>query len=171
MALEPKIAGEKWRRFHRDERVEPRSLIKSNWEISIRYRVYSPEKINQELQRGFRGGLWERGWEVSGGSQEGLARWGHRAPLFLPSWSQGKVSQRAEAATTQGLLGSGQWTRESAHVPGGLGRHVFISKHLAFFSILKCAWLAEHHFFPQIFPAFFVFSHLLPLYNSPHHLS
>lgn len=145
MALEPKIAGEKWRRFHWDERVEPRSLIKSNWETSIRYRVYSPEKINQELQWGFGGGLWERGWGVSGGSQEGLARWGHRASLFLPLWSQGKVSQRAEAATTLGLPDSGQWMRERAHMPRGQGQQLFISKHLAFFSILKRMWLAKHH--------------------------
>lgn len=177
MALEPKIAGEKWRRFHRDERVEPRSLIKSNWETSIRYRVYSPEKINQELQWGFWGGLWERGWEVSGGSQEGLVRWGHRASLLLPSWSQGKVSQRAEAATTQGLLGSGQWTRERALVCPGGKDDIYSSPNtlLSFLSWnvrhFKTKCEAKHHFFPQFFPAFFFFSHLLPPYNSPHHLS
>lgn len=119
MALEPKIAGEKWRRFHRDERVEPRSLIKSNWETSIWYIVYSPEKINPELSAALGEGCG-KGGEVSGGSQEGLAM---RTQSLTISFfrSQGKVSQPAEATATLSMLGSGQWGENQLARHGGEG--------------------------------------------------
>lgn len=139
--------------------MELRSLIKSNWETSIRYRVYSPEKINQKLQRGFGGGLWERGRGLRRVTGRPSQR-GHRASLFLPSWSQGKVSQAVEATTTLGMPDSGQWGREWTGVPWWQG-DIYSPKHFVSFSILKCAWLTKH-LSPQIFPDFFLFLPFLP---------
>lgn len=154
MALEPKIAGEKWRRFHQDERVEPRSLIKSNWETSIWYRVYSPEKINRELQRGL-GGLWERAGRSPAGRRQA---WPARTHSLAgsPLLEAGEGQPASEATTHCGCL------TVSAREESSQGRHCTTSKRCAFFSVLKRAWSAKHHFFPW-------FSRpLFPLTSPPH---
>lgn len=154
MALEPKIAGEKWRRFHQDERVEPRSLIKSNWETSIWYRVYSPEKINRELQRGL-GGLWERAGRSPAGRRQAWPARTHSLAAS-PLLEAGEGQPASEATTHCGCL------TVSAREESSQGRHCTTSKCCAFFSVLKCAWSAKHHFFPR-------FSRpLFPLTSPPH---
>lgn len=149
MALKPKIAGEKWRRFHRDERVEPRSLIKSNWETNIWYRVYSPEKINPELSAALGEGCG-KGGEVSGGSQEGLAV---RTQSLTISFfqSQGKVSQPMRPPPHWACLTVVSEERISSQ--GMVARATFIiPKSFAFFSTFKCAWLSKHHLHCPLLP-------------------
>lgn len=98
------LAEAKWRTLQRDERVEPRSLIKSNWETNIRSRVYSPEKINQEPWQGCTGGLWEKGWEVH--EVRGRPGLEDTEPYYSFTLGVRGRSARASARTALGLRGS-----------------------------------------------------------------
>lgn len=113
-ALEHERAAAKWRTLQRDERVEPRSLIKSNWETSIRSRVYSPEKINGEPRRGWTGGLWEKGWEVH--EVRGRPGLEDTDPYYFFTQSQRKVSQSLSQVCT-GTLRQLPRRREEVFVP------------------------------------------------------
>lgn len=156
MALEPKIAGEKWCRFHRDERVGPRSLIKSNWETSIWYRVYSPEKINQAYSKALVGVCGKgAAWSQAGRRTAWPVR--TQSLTILPSWSQGKVSQQAKAGTTEDCL---KVVSEQGEVP----RAWWHRPHLP-------SWTFGFFFYPKIcaisytssppdFPSFCSFCHL-----------